>query len=216
MTFSAMILIGQKTSMSLNINRTVTRKWGAIMGRKIALFLIIVGVIIISTSGYKIYKAKSYQNNTLTTAQHLLEKPIIEKEAFSPFTGDVVGILSIPRIDKELPIVEGTDEDDLAKGVGHYKGTVWPLGSDQILLSGHRDTVFRRMGELKIGDELIVKVPYGEFTYKIESTKIVDAEDRTVIRSTAPEEVLTVTTCYPFRYVGNAPQRYIITAKPVK
>lgn len=186
------------------------------MGRKIALLLIIVGLIVISKSGYKIYQMKAHQDHSLVTAHHLLEKPKIDKETFSPFTGDVVGILSIPRIDKELPIVEGTDENDLAKGVGHYSGTAWPLGNDQIVLSGHRDTVFRRMGELKIGDELIVKVPYGDFTYKIESTKVVDAGDRTVIKPTSPEEILTVTTCYPFRYIGNAPNRYIITAKPVR
>lgn len=186
------------------------------MVRKLSILLIIVGLLIIGYSAYQIFKTKTVQTNNLEKAHEILKKPKVDIEDFSPFVGDVVGILSIPRIDAELPIVEGTDEDDLEKGVGHYKGTAWPLGNDQIVLSGHRDTVFRRMGELEIGDELIVKVPYGEFSYKIEGTKVVDADDLTVIKPTAPNEVLTVTTCYPFRYVGNAPQRYIITAKPVK
>jgi sortase A len=186
------------------------------MVRKISSLLIIAGLVIVGYSAFQMYQTKTSQTHSLKKAQEIIEKAEITKEEFSPFKGDVVGILSIPKIDAELPIVEGTDGDDLEKGVGHYKGTAWPEGNDQIVLSGHRDTVFRRMGELKIGDELIVKVPYGEFVYKIENTKIVDKDDRTIIRSTAPEEVLTVTTCYPFRYVGDAPDRYIITAKPVK
>ncbi len=186
------------------------------MGRIFSFLLILVGLIIIGVSGYEIYKNMVLQENQLVEAHELVDNPLGNKDQFSPFTGGTAGILWIPKIEAELPIVEGTDEDDLAKGVGHYNGTAWPLDNDQIVLSGHRDTVFRRMGELEIGDELVVKVPYGIFTYVIESTKIVDKDDRTVIKSTAPEEVLTVTTCHPFRYVGNAPNRYIITAKPVR
>jgi sortase A len=187
------------------------------LGKKIGLLFIITGLVFIGISGYKIFKTNTVQKDSLAKAHQILEeKPIENKEEFSPFIGDVAGILAIPRIDAELPIVEGTDPDDLEKGVGHYTGTKWPLDKDQIVLSGHRDTVFRRMGELEIGDELIVKLPYGEFTYKIEGTKIVKADDLTVIKPTAPDEVLTVTTCYPFRYVGDAPDRYIITAFPVE
>ncbi|KEF37749.1 sortase family protein, LPXTG-site transpeptidase [Schinkia azotoformans MEV2011] len=72
------------------------------------------------------------------------------------------------------------------------------------------------MGELKIGDIFVVKLPYGSFEYKIESTKIVEADDRTIIKSTSPNEELVVTTCYPFTFVGTAPDRYILTAKPIK
>ena len=83
-----------------------------------------------------------------------------------------------------------------------------------MVLSGHRDTVFQDLGDLEIGDELIVHMSYGTFTYIIQETEIVDADDRTVIRPTAPDEVLTVTTCYPFGYIGPAPDRYIIYATP--
>lgn len=158
---------------------------------------------------YKVIQKQSAQPAPLQSNMETVEK------VFDPKHGEVVGILSIPKINGELPIIEGTDEDDLEKGVGHYKGTAYPLQNDQIVLSGHRDTVFRRMGELEIGDIFTVKLPYGNFTYIITETKIVEADDRTVIKSTAPNEILTVTTCYPFSFVGNAPQRYIITALPV-
>ncbi len=71
------------------------------------------------------------------------------------------------------------------------------------------------MGELKLGDILTVQLPYGEFSYEIVETKIVDANDRSIIVPTSPDEVLTVTTCYPFSYIGNAPDRYIINAHPI-
>ena len=174
----------------------------------------------ISLGGYEYIKTKYAQKDSLKEAENIIKNEPIEPASlkdvpFDPKQGDVVGILEIPKITAKLPIVEGTDEDDLERGVGHYKGTAYPLGKDQIVLSGHRDTVFRRMGELKIGDVLILQLSYGNFTYKIESTKVVDADDLSIIVPTAPEEVLTVTTCYPFSYVGDAPDRYIITAKPV-
>ena len=175
----------------------------------------------ISLGGYEYVKTQFAQKDSLKEAEKVIKKAQIEpaslkEDPFDPKLGEVVGILEIPRITAKLPIVEGTNEDELEKGVGHYQGTAYPLGNDQIVLSGHRDTVFRKMGELKIGDELIIQLPYGSFSYQIESTKIVQADDLTVIKPTAPNEVLTVTTCYPFSYVGDAPDRYIITAKPIK
>ncbi|MDY0393888.1 class D sortase [Virgibacillus halophilus] len=123
--------------------------------------------------------------------------------------------MQIPGIGKALPIVEGTDEKSLKQGVGHYSGTVYPGQNDQILLSGHRDTVFTGLDKLKHGDKLIVKMGHGTFTYAITDTEIVEENDQTVIHSTAPDEVLTLSTCYPFHYIGNAPKRYIVYAEPL-
>lgn len=195
------------------------------MMRKIAMFLLLAGLVFISIGGYQIIKTEKAQNKSLAEARtllaenkgrvkedfHLSDEDII----FNPSMGDTVGILHIPSLEAELPIVEGTHEDELAKGVGHYHGTAYPSQNDQILLSGHRDTVFRRMGELQLGDILTIEMPYGEFSYEIVDTKIVDADDRTIIVPTAPDEVLTVSTCYPFSFIGSAPDRYIITALPV-
>lgn len=184
--------------------------------------IVSAGIVLIGIGGYQYFSTKDAQKNSLVEAYKVLKDPVtqsnIEEDMnveFDPKQGDVVGVLVIPKIKAELPIIEGTDEDELEKGVGHYQGTAYPTEKDQIVLSGHRDTVFRSMGELEIGDTFIVKLPYGSFTYVIESTKIVNAEDRSVIKSTAPEEVLIVTTCYPFSYVGDAPERYILSAKPL-
>ncbi|VEF49686.1 sortase family protein [Bacillus freudenreichii] len=126
-----------------------------------------------------------------------------------PEEGEIIGDLIIPKLDAKLPIYHGTDEDELEKGVGHYAGSVLPGEKDNSVLSGHRDTVFRRLGEVGKGDTLIVTTAKGEFTYKIRKVRIVDADDRTVIVP-KPRATLTVTTCYPFRYIGDAPERYIL------
>lgn len=182
--------------------------------------LIVFGIGFLAYGGYGIWDSKQSQKATLKEAEAAITERKLtgydkeSAEEFKPSFGEAVGILSLPTIDAELPIVEGTDEDDLAKGVGHYSTSAYPGEKDQIVLSGHRDTVFRRLGDLKIGDTITVELPYGKFDYKIESTEIVDEDDRTVIRSTAPDEILTLTTCYPFNFVGSAPQRYIIYAVP--
>ena len=134
--------------------------------------------------------------------------PVLKK----PKVGDVIGSLSIPRIKSFEAIIEGTGEKELKRGVGHYVGSVIPGVSDNSVLAGHRDSVFRRLGEVKIGDLITVKNDYGTFVYKVHKIRIVNANDRTVIVPTK-DAVLTLSTCYPFRFIGNAPKRYIVQAR---
>jgi sortase A len=126
-----------------------------------------------------------------------------------PKTGENIGTLEIPTIDALLPIIHGTDEDELEKGVGHYSGSVLPGEPDHSLLSGHRDTVFRNLKDVQIHDSLIVTTLAGTFTYEVVDIYIVDQYDRSVITPTS-NATLSLTTCYPFAFVGNAPKRYII------
>jgi sortase A len=128
-----------------------------------------------------------------------------------PIEGDEIGTLTIPALEQEIPIFHGVNEDELEKGVGHFAQSVLPGEHNNSVLSGHRDTVFRQLGELKIGYQLIIQTSAGTFTYEINNTRIVDKDDRTVIAPT-DHAVLTVTTCYPFQYIGAAPDRYILTA----
>lgn len=128
-----------------------------------------------------------------------------------PKEGENIGNLTIPALKRVIPIIQGANEDELKKGVGHFAQSVLPGEANNSVLSGHRDTVFRELGKIKIGDELITETSAGTFTYVVKQTSIVDKDDKTVIVPT-DHAVLTVTTCYPFRYIGNAPDRYIITA----
>lgn len=212
--------------------------------RKISMIFMIIGLVFVVYSGFQIVKTKYTQNQNLAEAKEMLknrenenntntpstdqnndtkdkkhdENTSLNTEAlnFQPTEGDTVGILSIPKLEAELPILEGTEESVLSQGVGHYGGTGYPLQNDQIVLSGHRETVFRRLEELELGDILTVEMPYGEVSYEVTDLQIVDANDRSIIVPSAPDEKLTVTTCYPFTYVGDAPDRYIVTALPIE
>lgn len=128
-----------------------------------------------------------------------------------PKIGEVIGVLSIPRLKRDLPIIEGTGSKELKRGVGHYVRSVLPGVSDNSVLSGHRGTVFRNLGDIKIRDLLIVTTEYGEFIYEVYKLRIVKANDKTVIVPNK-DAILTLSTCFPFRYIGKAPKRYIVQA----
>ena len=136
---------------------------------------------------------------------------LINPAAIKVAKGDFIGTLAIPRINKVISIYEGTEESQLKKGAGHYIKSVLPGAMDNSVIAGHRDSVFSKFGSLKVGDPITVTTSYGKFVYIIDSFRIVKADDRTVIVPTE-EATLTLSTCYPFRFVGNAPKRFIVTA----
>lgn len=193
----------------------IMRRGGLVQIKYIIYLFISLGLGITGYAGYQILHSNIQAEISLKKAKGIVEEQEgqVDESAFEPVVGEVLGLLSLPKIESELAIVEGTDPYELAKGVGHYKGSYFPGQGGQIVLSGHRDTVFKRVGELVLGDELVMKMPYGEVSYEIVNTKIVDADDTSIITLQNQEEELILTTCYPFEYVGDAPERYIIYAK---
>ncbi|MCY8225543.1 class D sortase [Bacillus haynesii] len=186
------------------------------MKKNLPILIIAAGLVLIGYGVWKVMVTGKKTEQTLEAAKLAIEHPQkVDRVRFKPKFGEAAGILEIPKINAELPIVEGTDADDLEKGVGHYKGSYYPNENGQIVLSGHRDTVFRRTGELNRGDQLKILLPYGSFSYEIEKTKIVDKNDTSIITLQHDKEELILTTCYPFSYIGNAPKRYIIYGKRV-
>lgn len=184
--------------------------------RRLGNLLILIGTVLLIIFGYQIFEHFTLQKQSLTEAKDILSKQYGEDPySFTAEYGEIIGTMEIPKLGRTLPIVEGTDPDALKKGVGHLSESVFPGQGEQIVLSGHRDTAFRKFGEIEIGDLFIINMPYGKYTYEIKGTEIVPADDTSVIRKMG-EEVLVVTTCYPFRYIGNAPDRFIAYAYPVK
>lgn len=192
--------------------------------KKTPLLLMVVGVSLMCYSLFTYVPQmflgssvdKSDINKVMAEAknQKNLDKRILYPTR--PKSGEKVGDLIIPKLNASLPIIEGTDPNELEKGVGHFAQSVLPGEKDNSVLSGHRDTVFRNVGKLKVGDQLLTKTSAGVFTYKIVKMWIVDDEDRTVIVSHKGKQILTLTTCYPFNWIGSAPQRYIIQSELVK
>lgn len=191
----------------------------------VSRILIVAGVLLLGVFGFSLYDQTTRQSVTLEEAQQALElnraafaeeKSEVEDPAieFSAEYGEILGVLDIPKLGRSIGIMEGADDDTMKNGVGHVESTVFPGQKEQIVLSGHRETVFRDFGELEIGDRFIVEMTYGTFEYEIKDFKIVDSDDTTVIGKMG-EEVLVVSTCYPFSYVGSAPERYVVYAYPV-
>lgn len=188
----------------------------------IANGLIIIGLSLLGYFGYSLYQQDQMHSVTIAEAEEAIVRLRTEEndvnddsiQSFSPELHEAFGLLHVPKLDRSIGIVEGTDPDALNKGVGHMSSTVFPGQGEQIILSGHRDTVFTNFSELEIGDTFIVEMPYGEFTYEIRDTKIVDKDDTSVVGKMG-EEVLVVSTCYPFEYLGHAPERFVFYAYPV-
>ena len=105
----------------------------------------------------------------------------------------------------------GSDARTLQLAVGHIPGTALPGEAGNVGLAGHRDTFFRRLQNIRPDDEIRLTTPDGFFTYRVRRTVIVQPRDVWVLDPT-DEPTLTLVTCYPFSYVGSAPQRFIVRA----
>ncbi|WP_339228738.1 class D sortase [Oceanobacillus sp. FSL K6-2867] len=184
--------------------------------------LIIAGLSILSIGGYQLLSSSEKEEERLSEAyailangEHTSKGITIEGVTDIAYeTGETIGLLHIPKLDRQIAIIEGTDEEELAEGVGHYHDTGLPGQNRQILLSGHRDTVFRDFDQLKDGDEFHVKMEYGTYIYRIRDQEVVAADNTTVIDPSRKDEYLTVSTCYPFYMIGSAPDRYVLYAYP--
>jgi sortase A len=125
-------------------------------------------------------------------------------------------ILRVPKAAIEVPILEGTDDLTLNRGVGHIPGTALPGNSGNIAITGHRDGFFRGLKDITAGDtiEVMRRTKEGQAhtdKYLVRNIKIVLPSDTSVLNQT-DDSTLTLITCYPFYYVGSAPQRYIVQA----
>jgi sortase A len=126
--------------------------------------------------------------------------------------GETVGRIEIPRLGVSAIIKAGTDARTLQLAVGHISGTALPGESGNIGLAGHRDTFFRRLRDIRTEDEIRVTTPNRVYSYRVERTNVVEPGDVWVLDPTA-YAALTLVTCYPFSYVGSAPQRFIVRAQ---
>lgn len=133
------------------------------------------------------------------------------EESLSEQMAPPLGVIRINRVHVEAPILEGTDEITLNRGVGHIAGTSRIGEVGNVGIAGHRDGFFRGLKDIKVGDRIEVEEPDRIETYIVERLEIVSPGDASVLRSSG-EPTLTLVTCYPFSYIGRAPQRFIVHA----
>jgi sortase A len=124
----------------------------------------------------------------------------------------VVGLLTIPRLALSVIAVEGDDERMLRIAAGHLPDTPLPWQEGNASFAGHRDTFFRALRDLRVGDRIEIATTRGTFRYRVMRTLIVDPGDVSVLQPFDGTR-LTLITCYPFSYLGDAPQRFIVQAE---
>jgi len=128
--------------------------------------------------------------------------------------GEALGQIHIPRLGLRADIREGEDESVLQLGVGHLADTPWMGQSGNVALAGHRDTVFRPLEGIQPGDVIEIATAGGTVTYSVEHVTIVSPDDLSVLEPTAAS-TLTLITCHPFKYIGSAPNRFIVRARKI-
>jgi len=126
---------------------------------------------------------------------------------FSP----AMGILHIPKLQVDVPILEGTGGLSLNRGVGHVANTASPGSDGNIAIAGHRDGFFRGLKDISLGDAIQIETLDNNQTYIVDRIIVVTPSDVSVLQP-RPHSSLTLITCYPFYYIGGAPNRYIVQA----
>jgi sortase A len=126
----------------------------------------------------------------------------------------LVGQIRIDRLGLSAMVAEGEDSRTLKHAVGHLPDTAFPGEKGNVVLAGHRDTFFRDLKDVRESDEIDIITPDGTFKYLVVETMIVSPEQVEVLESDG-ESILTLVTCYPFSYVGNAPKRFIVRAQQI-
>ena len=120
--------------------------------------------------------------------------------------------ISAREIGLDAIVVEGSDLDALAMGPGHIRGTAWPGEVGNAVITAHRDTFFHRLPELAKGDTVTVQRNGRSFTYEVTETRVVAANDMSVVQPTTDAE-LTLITCSPAYHIGPAPERLVVFSK---
>ncbi len=128
--------------------------------------------------------------------------------------GESLGQIHIARLGLRADIREGEDESVLQRGVGHLADTPWMGQDGNVALAGHRDTVFRPLEGIQSGDVIEVTTVDGIVTYSVEQVTIVSPDDLSVLAPSGGS-TLTLITCYPFKYIGSAPHRFIVRARQI-
>lgn len=192
------------------------------MRRTLGTALIAVGALLLLYVGYR-YTAGAYERDAARTAWAALEARNAVATASSSVaaapthttyaTGALVGRLLIPAVQLDEVIAEGVDDDELDAGPGHLPGSVSPGEPGNAVISAHRDRHFHSLGRVVIGDTVITVTRTLRTVWVVTGRRIVGRYQPSLYPSKEPE--LTLTTCWPIRYVGPAPDRLILTAKPI-
>jgi sortase A len=144
---------------------------------------------------------------------HAAGAPRPGKRARKPVRGELLAKLEIPRVNLSVAVLEGSDDGVLKKGPGHIEETAFPGELGNVAIAGHRDTHFRPLRNIRLNDEVILRTKTVTMSYFIDSIHITHPTDMQIL-DPSPGPALTLVTCFPFEFIGNAPMRFIVRATP--
>jgi sortase A len=174
------------------------------------------GIVALTCAGYLFVDARRYQareQKTFEAAQ--VQNPSASEERRPVIDGETIGEMKVARLGLKVIFVQGDSPAILQRAVGHLPETALPGEPGNVALAGHRDTFFRPLRNIRSGDAITLRTLGGEFRYQVESTNVVPPTDVSVLRPSGGH-ILTLITCFPFYYVGAAPDRFIVRARQVE
>jgi sortase A len=173
-------------------------------------FFFTLGVLALSYAGFVFADSHIYQAMEMKRFKQagLLSEPHLLAE------GEVIGEIRVPRLGLSAVVVQGDSPASLRHAVGHLSKSALPGGWGNVTLAGHRDTFFRPLHDIRLGDEIRFKTPERSFEYLVESIEVVAPSDIQVLEPSTGHD-LTFITCFPFYYVGHAPKRFVVRAREV-
>ena len=169
-----------------------------------------IGLLALGYSGFVFADSRVYQ--AIQAKKFTLASPLSEPHIL--LQGEVIGEIEIPRLKLQAIVVQGDSAGSLRRAVGHISISPLPGEWGNVALAGHRDTVFRPLRNIRVGDEIDFTMAQQSFRYVVDSIQIVAPKDIEVLEPTAGRD-LTLVTCFPFYFVGPAPKRFIVRAREV-
>jgi len=192
------------------------RKLRTLVFRAAYYLFLTSGIAGLAYAGYIFVDAHNYQARERDAfAESRVENVNQSEERHLVIDGEVMGEMEVARLGLKAIVVQGDSPTILQHAVGHLPGTALPGGSGNVALAGHRDTFFRTLRNIRLGDAITFKTLDGEFRYQVESTTVVPPSDVSVLRPSGGR-TLTLITCFPFYYVGAAPDRFIVRAREIE
>jgi sortase A len=178
-----------------------------------------VAILLLGYSGFALADTWAFQRHQDVRLQQLLRPvsaPAVPAVPASPVATDdgLIGRIEVSRLGISVIVMEGDSEVTLQHSVGHIIGTALPGQPGNVGLAGHRDSFFRPLRDIRVGDFIALTTPGGDFRYRVDSTRIVTPDDVSVLDSDS-HQILTLVTCYPFYFVGAAPSRFIVRAERI-
>ena len=179
--------------------------------------LFFIGLLALSYVSYTLIDAWLYQAEQARRFEQELKEtnpPRAKSSGVTVSEGSPLGRIEIGAVGMTTMILEGTEEETLRRAVGHIRGTPLPGKGGNVALAGHRDTFFRRLRDIRLNDEITLTTLNGAYRYRVDSTRVVEPEETDVLKNHGAD-TLTLVTCYPFNFVGSAPERFIVRARRI-